>query len=46
MIPFKMLTERPLRLGATLAGLAVAFFLSTAQSACSSAGVTPMRHSS
>jgi putative ABC transport system permease protein len=31
MIPFKMLTQRPLRLGATLAGLAVAFFLSTAQ---------------
>jgi putative ABC transport system permease protein len=31
MIPIRMLTERPLRLGATLAGLGVAFFLSTAQ---------------
>ena len=31
MISLRMLTERPLRLGATLAGLAVAFFLSAAQ---------------
>jgi putative ABC transport system permease protein len=31
MIPLRMLTERPLRLGATVAGLGVAFFLSAAQ---------------
>jgi putative ABC transport system permease protein len=31
MIPLRMLTERPLRLVVTLAGLGVAFFLSTAQ---------------